>query len=69
MEKIIVAFAILILFTSTNIAHAQDIPPLPEPATGGIVWSGGGYIHTASDKTPTQLFIPVTRIDMDISSW
>jgi lipoprotein-anchoring transpeptidase ErfK/SrfK len=52
MKKIIVAFAILTLFMSTNSAHAQDIPPLPEPDSGGIVCEPGVYLSEPVDCVP-----------------
>ena len=46
------ALAMLILCTSTNIAHAQDIPPLPEPDSGGIVCEPGVYLSEPVDCIP-----------------
>jgi lipoprotein-anchoring transpeptidase ErfK/SrfK len=52
MKKIIMALAMLILCSSTNIAHAQDLPPLPEPDSGGIVCEPGVYLSEPVDCIP-----------------
>jgi lipoprotein-anchoring transpeptidase ErfK/SrfK len=52
MKKILMAFAMLILFTSTNIAHAQGVPPPPEPETGGVVCEPDVYFSEPADCVP-----------------
>ncbi len=52
MKKIFVALSTLTLFLSTQIAHAQDIPPLPEPDSGGIVCEPGVYLAEPLNCVP-----------------
>jgi lipoprotein-anchoring transpeptidase ErfK/SrfK len=52
MKKIMMASAMFILLTSTNIAHAQSVPPLPEPETGGVVCEPGVYLSEPADCVP-----------------
>jgi lipoprotein-anchoring transpeptidase ErfK/SrfK len=52
MKKIFVAVSTLTLFLSTDIVHAQDVPPLAEPESGGIVCEPGIYLAEPLDCVP-----------------
>jgi lipoprotein-anchoring transpeptidase ErfK/SrfK len=69
MKKIIMAFAMFILFASTNIAHAQGTPPQPEPDTGGVVCEPGVYLSEPVDCVPlgpSTYLTDLSRLGMTI---